>query len=303
MLDIFHHDDCLKHDMGLSHPECADRISAITKLLRQSELPLRWHTANRIDKNFLLKTHSKDYIDSVFALNVDNGYHVLGADVVMNNHSLNAACYAAGSVIDAVDSVCQNLSKTVFCAVRPPGHHAEYQTPMGFCFFNNIAAGVIHAKDHYQLQRIAIVDFDVHHGNGTEDIFKNTPEVLFCSSFQHPFYPGTQLIENHPSIVHLPLTAGTSGDDYRTQFNEVITPRLIDFKPELIFVSAGYDAHQLDPLGELNLIEDDYYWLGQTLKALANRLCDGNIISVLEGGYHLTALSHSVYAYLKGLIE
>ncbi|VEG90371.1 histone deacetylase family protein [Legionella spiritensis] len=302
-IHLITHDACLRHNMGDAHPESAARLEAIYKELATSPLSLRWHTARKIGENLLLQAHAKEHIERIKAVAPSQEYYFLGPDVTMNPATLDAARYAAGSIIDAVDLVYRQKTGSVFCLVRPPGHHAEYHQPMGFCFFNNLACGVLYALNRYEAARVAIVDFDVHHGNGTQDILKNHSNVLFCSSFQHPFYPFSPVITDHPTIIHLPLSAGTRGNEYRQRFEDTFLSRLQDYNPEILFVSAGFDAHRLDPIGGLNLAEDDYFWLGETLARLANTCCNGRIISTLEGGYHLRALANSTHSYLTGISQ
>lgn len=303
MIDIITHEACQLHDMGQFHPESPARIEAIMAVLQTSALPLQWHSARPIDSQWLYAAHAKAHVDHVLAASPIQGYKAVAPDVLLNPFSLNAALHAAGSVIQAVDKVYQQQATQVFCLVRPPGHHAEYNQAMGFCFFNTIASGVIYAIKHYGVKRAAIVDFDVHHGNGTQHILKDKNEVLFCSSFQHPFYPFTPLVHNYPNIIHLPLAAGTEGEEYRLRFEESILAPLQAFKPDIVFVSAGFDAHKRDPIGGLNLDEDDFYWLGHTLANLAANYCENHIITVLEGGYHLEALANSTHSYLCGLYD
>lgn len=302
-IQIITHPSCSLHEMGEEHPESPKRIKAIKDLLLASDLSIDWQKATQIAIEQLEKVHDPNYIHAIFKSAPKYGYTYLGPDVTMNASTLESALYAAGSVINAVDNVFHEKAQKVFCLVRPPGHHAEYKTPMGFCFFNNLACGVIHALNHYPVKRIAIVDFDVHHGNGTEDIIKDRQQVLLCSSFQHPFYPFSPVLTKHHYILHLPLPPETDGTAYRKKFEATFLPRIEEFKPEILFVSAGFDGHRLDPVGGLNLVEDDYAWLGSTLAHLAEKHCNNRIISVLEGGYNLDALAESVYAYLKAQVE
>jgi acetoin utilization deacetylase AcuC-like enzyme len=220
----------------------------------------------------------------------------------MTPYSLAAALRAAGAVVLGVDLVMSGKSSAAFCNVRPPGHHAEANNAMGFCIFNNIAVGAAHALKTYSLKKIAIVDFDVHHGNGTEDIFSNTPEVLFCSSFQHPFYPNTgdNTVSEH--IVNVPLAAGTNGQAFRAAIESAWLPELHAFQPELILISAGFDAHVEDDMAGLCLIEQDFTWVTQEIKKIADTYANGRIVSTLEGGYALSALGRSVAAHLNALL-
>jgi acetoin utilization deacetylase AcuC-like enzyme len=302
-IDIITHNDCLLHEMGDSHPECIERLSYTTLHLNASSMAIKWHQAPAITHKTLELVHDTSLIETLYQQKGIATYYQLGADVVMNPHTLNAARAAAGAVLKAVDMIYANQSQRIFCLVRPPGHHATRTSAMGFCFFNNVCCGIQYAKSHYSTKKILVIDFDVHHGNGTEDIIQHDENVLFCSSYQHPLYPFSQVISNHPSIKHLPLDAGTSGYDYRESFSQCFMEAIDEFKPELVFVSAGFDAHRHDPIGGLNLDEDDFMWLGQQISAIAKAYCQSRVIAILEGGYHIQALAHSVEAFLTGLKE
>jgi acetoin utilization deacetylase AcuC-like enzyme len=221
----------------------------------------------------------------------------------MNPHTLPAALRAAGAAVQAVDAVLRGEADAAFCAVRPPGHHAGRRQAMGFCIFNNIAVGAAHALEAHGLRRVAIVDFDVHHGNGTQDIFKGDARVLFCSTHLHPFYPYTGERLPGGNIVNTPLPMGAGGRVFRQAINDDWLPRLHAFKPEMIFISAGFDAHRLDPLGGLALVEEDYYWVTQRLIDVAKQYCPGRIVSSLEGGYNLSVLGTSVAAHLRAFLD
>ncbi len=221
----------------------------------------------------------------------------------MNSHTLAAALHAAGAVVKAVDLVLTHKTNTVFCNVRPPGHHAEHDAAMGFCFFNNIAVGVAHALNKYHLKRIAIVDFDVHRGNGTEDIFKHNKKVLICSSYEFFLYPHHLPQPNADNIIYIPLEPGSTGKEFRAELSLYGMNKLDEFSPELIFFSAGFDGHKNDNISNLKLTESDYYWVTQQVKEIADRHCQGRIISVLEGGYALDVLGECVLSHLKGLSE
>ncbi len=302
-LAMITHPDCLLHEMGISHLECPQRIQIIADALQHSGLmtyALQLNASLATSKD-LLRTHTHDYVEQIFQLAPKGGYISLDPDTIMNPYTLTAALRAAGAVIQAVDLTQTNQAQIAFCNVRPPGHHAERATAMGFCFFNNLAVGVAYALEKYQLRRIAIVDFDVHHGNGTEDIFRNDERVLLCSSFQHPFYPfvGANTQSNH--IINVPLPAGTTSETFRSQVSAQWFDAILKFKPELIFFSAGFDAHQQDPLGQLQLITQDYEWLSVEISRIAKQVCSGRMISVLEGGYNLSVLGDCVVAHLRGL--
>ncbi|STX29139.1 Histone deacetylase-like amidohydrolase [Legionella beliardensis] len=300
-IHLMTHNSCLLHEMGSGHPESPARLQVLIDELQSSSLPLIWHQSKAIPNFLLENTHASHYLKLLNSAAPQAGYSLVGPDALMNTQTLSAASHAAGSVIEAVDKVYKGEAKKVFCLVRPPGHHAMLEQAMGFCFINSLACGVLYAIQNYGAKRIGIMDFDVHHGNGTQNIIHNNPHVLFCSSFQYPFYPFDPLIAEHPVVVHMPLGAGSTGRAYRKQFEETILMRFEQFKPEILFVSAGFDAHYLDPIGGLNLDEEDYFWLGKRLMEIANNYADDKIISVLEGGYHLQALAKSVHAYMQGL--
>jgi acetoin utilization deacetylase AcuC-like enzyme len=302
-LAIYTHPDCLTHDTGRGHPECIDRLCVILDALRAAPFAgkLAFVEAPLATEADLLLAHDARHIRAVQAAAPAEGYAYLDADTVMSPGSLKAALRAAGSGCAAVDAVMAGKYKTAFCAVRPPGHHAERDRPMGFCLFNNIAIAALHALQKHRLERVAIVDFDVHHGNGTQDIVTPEKRVLFISTHQSPFYPGTGFATENETghILNLPLPQGTDGEAYRDIFKESILPALEKFKPQLLLVSAGFDAHLDDPLAGLELVEDDYRWIGEQLTAFAEKHCQGRMISFLEGGYNLEHLASSVVAYLS----
>jgi acetoin utilization deacetylase AcuC-like enzyme len=231
------------------------------------------------------------------------GYNALDPDTIMNPFTLPAALHAAGAIIAAVDDTFAQRTQKSFCLVRPPGHHAEPDVAMGFCFFNNVAIGVKHAMAKYNCQRIAIIDFDVHHGNGTHTTFMNEPRVFFWSSFQHPFYPGVSLTNVSPNIHLCPLNAGTNSAQYRGIITKELLPALEEFKPEIIFISAGFDAHQSDPLANIQLTTEDYAFITHVLCKVADKTAQGRIISTLEGGYNLPALGASAAAHVGAMLE
>ena len=298
------HPACRLHDMGAAHPEAPARLAAIEDQLLASgfELALRRYDAPAVTREQLHRVHDPHYVEGLFALSPTSGLHWLDRDTAMNPHTLDAARHAAGAVVAAVDLVLGGEATCAFCAVRPPGHHAERAAAMGCCFFNNIAVGASHALTHYGLQRIAIVDFDVHHGNGTEDIFHDELRVLFCSSFQHPFFPHSDIGAPGAHMIKTPLDAGTGSLTFRERVGAEWLERLDAFEPELLMISAGFDAHWQDDLADLNLNERDYGWLTGELRELADRHAGGRIISVLEGGYVLPALARSVAAHLDALL-
>ncbi len=299
------HQDCCRHEMGSFHPESPERLKAIHAYLEKSGLTERLThlQAEPATTRQLERIHPAKYVANLRVSQPQQGLTPIDPDTSLCPHSIRAAELAAGAVIQAVQGVCEETFDNAFCAVRPPGHHAERETSMGFCLFNNIAVGVAHAQTEFQLDRVAILDFDVHHGNGTVDIFKDEPSVLVCSSFQHPFYPGRYSDIERPNIINTPLAAGTDGDRFRRAVERDWLPALELHKPEMIFVSAGFDAHQDDPLGGLNLLEEDYTWVTGLICQAANRYSKGRLVSVLEGGYDLDALARSVGAHVEALLQ
>lgn len=298
------HPECGLHDVGNEHPECPDRLYAINDRLIASGLDfvIEKQQAHKAQKHHLYLVHDQAYVDGVFSKHPIEGSIQLDPDTLMMPHTLNAALYAAGANILAVDEVMQGHVKQAFCSVRPPGHHAERNKAMGFCIFNNVAIAAAYAMDKYQLARVAIVDFDVHHGNGTEDIFKNDKRVLFCSSYEYPFYPYNVGAGNE-HILNLPLPPGTGGDEFMQAINERWLAKIDGFEPQLILISAGFDGHYEDDMAHFKLMETDYHWLTCELKKIANKHCDGKMISTLEGGYALNALGRSVSAHIKGMMD
>jgi acetoin utilization deacetylase AcuC-like enzyme len=297
------HPACLKHDMGADHPECPERIHAIEDQLIASGLFdfLVKHEAPRASKEQLARAHERAYIEQIFSVAPSAGLVYLEADTAMNPHSLEAALRAAGAAVLATDLVVSVQVKNAFCNIRPPGHHAGRSSAAGFCIFNNVAVAVAHALEHHGLRRVAIADFDVHHGNGTEDIFHDDPRVMLCSTFQHPYYPYRGATSGNEHIINVPLPAGTGGAEFRQAVTEYWLPALEAFQPEMLFVSAGFDAHRDDDMAQFNLLEADYTWVTKQIKVIADKFCLGRIVSVLEGGYELHALGRSALAHLKVL--
>jgi acetoin utilization deacetylase AcuC-like enzyme len=289
--------------MGSYHPESPLRLRAVEDQLIASGLInyLDHLDAPPAERVHLERVHTPEYIDSVFAAVPKAGIHHLDPDTAMNPYSLRAALRAAGAVVYAVDLVLSGKTKTAFCSVRPPGHHAEHDRAMGFCFFNNVAVGAAHALEAHGLKRVCIADFDVHHGNGTEDIFAHDPRVLMVSTFQHPFYPYSGADSRSETMVNIPLPAYTGGERFRTAVTENWIPAIEAFKPELIMISAGFDAHRDDDMASLSLIEPDYAWVTHQLVNMAQKYSHGRVVSVLEGGYELHALGRSVMTHLKVL--
>lgn len=298
------HSDCQLHDMGHHHPEQPARLSAINDRLIATGLDFVLHQfdAPSVARERLEAVHDRDYIDEIEAAAPDRGLHWVDGDTAMNPHTLKAARRAAGAVVLGVDLVMEGKLKHVFCNVRPPGHHAEHHRAMGFCLFNNIAVGAYHAINEYGLERALVVDFDVHHGNGTEDIVSGDERVLFCSTFQHPFYPHSGYDSVAPNVVDAPLPAGAGSKEFREAVETCWMPRIEAFAPQLILISAGFDAHQADDMANLNLVDRDYHWITRLLCEQADKTAEGRVVSSLEGGYDLHALARCVEAHLKAFL-
>jgi acetoin utilization deacetylase AcuC-like enzyme len=298
------HPSCLQHEMGPGHPECPDRLTAIADQLIASGLDahVTRYEAPRASVEQVARVHDRRYIDAIEAASPASGLRYLDPDTALNPQSVPAAFHAAGAVVHAVDLVCGGKHRNAFCAVRPPGHHAESRRAMGFCIFNSVAIGAAHALAVHGLSRVAIVDFDVHHGNGTEEMFTDDPRVLMVSTFQYPLYPYSGVDNPAPNMVNIPLSAGNGGTEFRDAVRKHWLPALDDHEPELILVSAGFDAHREDPLAGLAFVEDDYAWVTRELIDVAGRHAKGRIVSTLEGGYALSALGRSVVAHLRELI-
>ncbi len=299
------HPDCLEHDTGIGHPECAARIGAIQDRLVTAHLYdfLRHYDAPEVTEAQLLRVHDAAYLRTVKSSVPRDGLYYLDPDTPISPLSLKAARRAAGAVVLATDLVMSGEVVNAFCAVRPPGHHAERHRTMGFCVFNNVAVGVAHALEEYGLERVAILDFDVHHGNGNEQIFTEEERVMVCSSFQHPFYPETPIDEEHERIVSAPLAATAKSGEFRAAIEAVWLPALDRFKPQMIFVSAGFDAHWEDDMSGVSLTESDFRWVTEKIIELADTYSEGRVVSSLEGGYELSALARSVETHLRVLMN
>jgi len=289
--------------MGPHHPECPARISAIEDHLLATGIleHLVDVDAPAATREQLLRVHDPHYLDAIEASAPERGLVHLDPDTAMNPHTHHAALRAAGAVIQATDMVMKGEVENAFCNVRPPGHHAERARAMGFCFFNNVAVGAAHALENYGLERVAIVDFDVHHGNGTEDMFRDDARVMMVSTFQHPFYPYSGVAGRSERMVNVPLAAYSGGTQFREAVEEFWVPALERFQPQMVFVSAGFDAHRDDDMASLGLLEADYAWVTARIKELALRHSAGRIVSALEGGYDFGALARSAGVHVKTL--
>lgn len=289
--------------MGSHHPECPDRLTAVEDHLLAIGLlqHLVSETAPAASREQLLRVHDGTYIDSIAEASPRNGIVHLDPDTAMNPNTLSAAFHAAGAVVRATDMVIGGDAENAFCNVRPPGHHARRRQAMGFCFFNNVAVGAAHALVAHGLERVAIVDFDVHHGNGTEDIFAGDDRVMMVSTFQHPFYPYSGTEGRSGLMVNIPLAAYSGSAEFRKAVENFWLPALNSFAPRMVFVSAGFDAHRDDDMASLRLVEDDYAWVTRQLMDIADRHAGGRIVSTLEGGYNLPALARSVAAHVRQL--
>jgi acetoin utilization deacetylase AcuC-like enzyme len=302
---LYTHPTCLAHDPGTGHPESPARLRAVLDALDDARFArLERREAPKVTRGQLARVHDRELIEAIHAAAPSSGYAQLDPDTAMSPNSLEAALRAAGAVCAAVDALIEGDDTRAFCAVRPPGHHATHDTAMGFCLFNNIAAGAAQALAR-GLERVAIVDFDVHHGNGTQDIFWREPRVLYASTHQSPLYPGTgaRTETGAGNIVNAPLPPGAGSAQFRAAFTTTIAPALRDFRPELVMISAGFDAHRLDPLASLNLDADDFAWVTRELVDIARERANGRLVSSLEGGYSLTALRESTAAHVAELMR
>ena len=310
----FTHPDCRKHEMGRGHPECPERLDAIEDRLLASGVgdALDRREAPLAVLEDIELAHDPRLVGALEEMNQQlaehiaqggRGYAQIDPDTSLNGHTWDAVLRASGAVIAATDAVIAGELENAFCAVRPPGHHACRSRSMGFCVFNQVAVGALHALERHGLQRVAIVDFDVHHGNGTEDILSGDERVLMVGIFQHPFYPGTGSDPLGDNMLNLPVPAYTKGDVIRKMISDRWIPALNAFQPEMVFISAGFDAHREDDLGQLGLVEADYAWITAQIKDIANKYAKGRIVSSLEGGYNLSALGRSVEAHLRVLAD
>ena len=294
------------HNTGEGHPEKIDRVTAvIDNFKRLDNKNLIWKKPTKFDQSFLINTHSSEYIDLVSKSFPENGLAFLDGDTVVSPGSKDATKDAVGSIITAIDGVQNKDFKNAFCAVRPPGHHAEKDKAMGFCIYNNVAVGANYLIEKYKYNKVAIIDFDVHHGNGTQDIFYNNEKVLYISTHQYPYYPGSGS-ENEKgkfnNVFNIPLEAGTTAEEYLNAYEHVLK-KLKEFKPEFLLFSAGFDAHIDDPLAQLRLNSEDFYQLTKRTLDVLKSFCNGNVVSILEGGYDLKALQDSTQRHVDALIE
>ena len=293
------------HDTGPGHPERVDRVKVVNEELKKLEKKIRWFEPKLFDHTIIQKVHKKNYLEKISISFPKNGIQFLDGDTIVSPGSKEAALDAVGSMILGIDQVVNKEFKNTFCSVSPPGHHAESDKAMGFCIYNNVAVGAAYLLHHYQYKKVAIIDYDVHHGNGTQEIFYNNSNVLYISTHQYPFYPGTGSVNEKGAsnnILNIPLDPGTSSDIYFNSFENVLK-KLKSFNPEFILLSSGFDAHQKDPLAQVNLKSKDFYEITKRIMNVADNICDGRIVSILEGGYDLDALKESAYEHVKALIE
>ena len=294
----------LNHDTGQGHPERADRVSVVIENLKKNK-KLIWKKPLKFDAKYLKIAHKSDYIDEVENSFPKKGLHFLDGDTIVSPGSKQASSDAVASIITAIDSVQNKEFKNVFCPVRPPGHHAEKNKAMGFCIYNNVAVGAHYLIEKYKFNKIAIIDFDVHHGNGTQNIFYDNKKVLYISTHQYPFYPGTGANNEkgkHSNILNIPLPAGTNSEEYMNAYEHVLK-KLKEFKPEFLLFSAGFDAHQDDPLAQFKLKSKDFYDITKRTLKVINKSINNKVVSILEGGYDLNALKESSEYHLKALLE
>jgi len=302
------HPACLEHDTGPFHPESPDRLRAVLAALETEEFTaLLRELAPEATIEQLTRVHPANYVEAILSIQPESGEQVpLDGDTLMSEGTAQAALRAAGAAVMAVDAVMEGWARSAFAAVRPPGHHAEAQRPMGFCFFNNAAVAALHARVRWGVKRVAVVDFDVHHGNGTQDIFEADPDLFYASSHQSPCYPGTGDASERGTannILNVPLRPGDGSAAFRLAWGREIIPELDRFAPGLLIISAGFDGHKADPLAQLRLETADYGWITQELVRVAERHCGGRVVSVLEGGYDLHALAASAVAHVRALMR
>jgi acetoin utilization deacetylase AcuC-like enzyme len=303
---IFTHPVCIKHDPGPGHPESPARLTAVLEALHRPQFAaLDWREARRATRTEIERVHDPEYVSEILSAVPQTGRVSLDLDTAVSADSGEAALRAAGALCGAVDAVMAGEGANAFCPVRPPGHHAERNRAMGFCLFNNVAIGAFHARAVHGCKKVAVVDFDVHHGNGTQDSFENDPNLFYASTHQWPNYPGTGAADEHgvaDNIVNSPLEPGSGGAEFRAAMSRTVLPALADFAPDFILISAGFDAHANDPLASLELHEDDYAWATAEIAKIAKERCRGRIVSALEGGYDIRALADSAAAHVAALM-
>tara|TARA_Y100000590_G_C15570460_1_gene958364 strand:+ start:156 stop:1082 length:927 start_codon:yes stop_codon:yes gene_type:complete len=299
-------DTYLNHNTGQGHPERADRVTVIIDHLKKIKSKnLIWKKPVKFNQKYLEFAHEKNYLNKVKESFPRQGLNFLDGDTIVSPGSKDATRDAVGSIIAAIDGVMQKNFENAFCAVRPPGHHAEKQKAMGFCVYNNVAVGAYYLLEKYNLKKVAIIDFDVHHGNGTQNIFYDNEKVLYISSHQYPYYPGSGAANEKGkknNILNVPLNAGTQSHEFLNAYDSIFK-KLKEFKPEFILLSAGFDAHKNDPLAQINLESEDYYTLTKRILTVSKSFCDNKVVSILEGGYDLDALRESVDFHIKSLVE
>ncbi|WP_169569912.1 histone deacetylase family protein [Sneathiella limimaris] len=304
---LFTHRDCLFHDTGYGHAERPDRLRMVLQFLEEEDFnALIRHDASYGEEDLLFPAHTKSHVEHIKNSRPTSGIVQLDPDTFMSPGSFDAAMRGIGAARDAVDVVMTEKDTNAFCAIRPPGHHAEADKAMGFCLFNNAAVAAYYARKKYGLTRIAVIDFDVHHGNGTQHIFEKDPDLFYGSTHQSPpFYPGTGYANETGvgNIVNVPLVEGSGSKAFRDAYKDTVLPALESFNPELLIISAGFDAHHLDPLANINLEAEDYTWITQELLKISEKCCEGRVVSLLEGGYDLTGLSESACAHVKALLD
>ena len=304
---LYSHDACIEHDPGPMHPESPDRLRAVIQALDAPDFAaLDRREAPQAALDLIARVHPRDYVDAVLAAIPAEGRANLDPDTGVSPKSGEAALRASGAICAAVDAVMAGEASNAFCAVRPPGHHAEPTRSMGFCLFNGIAVGAAHARAAHGLKRAAVVDFDVHHGNGTQAMFWDEPGLFYASTHQFPHYPGTGRVEDSGcagNIVNAPLAPYSGGAEFRQAMTAMILPALTEFKPDFVLISAGFDAHKADPLAALELVEDDFAWVTRELIRVADQCCGGRIVSTLEGGYDLPALARSAATHVGALMR
>lgn len=303
---LISHHDCIEHDPGDYHPEHPDRLRGIMRILESEDfMLLHRDEAPHADHEQLLRVHPLSYIEEIMSKVPHDGHHSLDGDTILSPYTGEAALRAAGGVCAAVDAVCRKEVRNAFVACRPPGHHAERSQAMGFCFFNNVAVGAYHAREVHGMKKVAVVDWDVHHGNGTQHIFWDDPDAFYGSTHQYPLYPGTGAAEETGcanNIVNCPLPAGAKGDEFRAAMEDKLLPALRAFDPDILFISAGFDGHARDPMANLRLNVADFVWATDELLKVAEEHCESRVVSVLEGGYDIVALAACVAAHTRRLM-